>query len=487
MRRSVWAIVSGLVIAILGAAALAKIAGLPFAPLEAGERPIWHLLRTAMPIAAFILPGALTAILLAEARRVRGLAFWMFAGALLAAIGYLTLTTVPGDLQTAFKSPRTFAALMGTGLFSGWLYWLLAGRHAGNFAAALERAGQPDLDENGLRRRCRACSAMALVLGLVPLAVAGWHMNYKSPLSSPLVLVAQAETHGTQQLADAGYPWAKLSIENHVGRVTGTSPDAAARAAGFEKAKQVLAPMVGLPGVVAYLQNDIASPEAVAASAQGVPVEKVAPEVPAVKKSEDLRLAADAQRKADEAAAKARLKAEEAVRLEAEAKRKADQAAAKAKAAEESRVAIETKRKAEEAAAKAKADEAAAKARAEEELRLAAEAKRKADEAAAAAKALEELRAEEARAAEEAKRKADEAAAKARAVEEVRREAEAKRKADEEAAAKALELQRIDDEKRLAEDLAAQRKADEQKRLELEAQAERAAVEAARKADAAKA
>ena len=64
MRRSVWAILAGLVLAVLGAAAVAKFFAMPLAAEKPGEVPIYHLLRTTLPVAAFALPGALTAILL---------------------------------------------------------------------------------------------------------------------------------------------------------------------------------------------------------------------------------------------------------------------------------------------------------------------------------------------------------------------------------------------------------------------------------------
>ncbi|MEQ1651956.1 MAG: OmpA family protein [Hyphomicrobium sp.] len=398
MRRSVWAILAGLALAILASAAVAKIAGLPFASIDAAEKPIWHLLRTALPIAAFALPGALTAILLAEARRVRGLAFWLFVGGVLAAIGYLTLTTAPGSSRDAFQSPRTFMTLLGMGLVSGFLYWWAAGRQSGNLAAAIERSGRADdIDDDDLRRRCRGCTALTLLLGLLPLAMIGWHMLYKAPQFSPAAIVTQAEAAGTQKLADAGVAWAKLDIEDHVGRIAGTAPDASARIAGFETAKTVLAPMVGLPGVVAYLQNDIAVPEAIAPRA---PTTESEPPKP--KSAKDLRRAAEAKAKAEQAERRAVAKA---------------------------------------------AAEKAAQEKAAEDARLAADAKRQADEATAAAKA--------------------------RAIAEERAAADAR--------------QRAEDEKGLADDLAAQRKADEDKRLALEAQTERAAVEAARKAEADKA
>ena len=257
MRRSVWPVLAGLVLAVLGASAFAKIFALPLADVRSSELPVWHLLRTAMPIAAFALPGAIVAILLGESRRVRGLAFWIFIGALLAALAYLTLASNGAPARSAVHSSKSFMTLLGMGFFGGFLYWLVAGRHSGHLAAAIERAGfAGGLDEHGLRRRCRLCTAAALLIGLLPLALLGWHMIYRPNPMLPAVISARAESAAAQMLASDGLPWAKLTIDNHVGHVTGVAPDAAARTAGFEKAKLILEPMVGLPGVVAYLQND---------------------------------------------------------------------------------------------------------------------------------------------------------------------------------------------------------------------------------------
>jgi outer membrane protein OmpA-like peptidoglycan-associated protein len=438
MRRSVWAIVSGLVLAILAAAAVAKIFGLPLAAVRTSELPIWHLLRTSLPIAAFVLPGALTAILLAEARRVRGLYFWLFIGALLAALAFFTLVRGGGAAIPVPASMRSFMTLMGMGLVGGWVYWLLAGKKSGHLTTALAYASQGHgLDENGLRKRCRVCTAATLLLGLLPLALLGWHMIYKPSPMLPASILSKAELDGTQLLAKAGMPEHKFAIENYVGHVTGSAADDAARAKNFETAKTALKPMLGgngvLPSVVAYLQNDIvvagaeksAAPPAPMASPNG---DEIAAKI---KADEDARLAAEeAKRKADEVAAKA--KAQEEARLAAEeAKRKADEATAKAKAEDEARIAAEDQKR--------KAEEAAAKAKAEEEARVAAEAKRKSDDAAAeaAAKATAD---EVARLAAEAKAKAAaeaEAAQKA-AAEKLAAEAEAQRLRDAAAAAKKL-------------------------------------------------
>ena len=438
MRRSIWAVVAGLALAVFAAALAAKIFGVPLAEERSGELPLWHLLRSCLPIAAFILPGALTAILLAEARRVRGLSFWLGVGALLGALAFFTLVHGGHALAATYLTSRTFLSLLTMGLLGGLIYWMMAGKKSGHLATALDYASRGEgLDEHGLRKRCRWCSATALLLGLLPLALLGWHMIYRPEPMLPASIAARAEIDGTQKLADAGLVTAKLVIENHVGHVTGIAPDDTAKSKYFETATSVLAPMVGIPGVVAVLQNDIAvsgdgqpaSPAVTLPTAEDVAVKAKAAE-DAKRQAEERRLAEEAKRKAEE------------IRLAEEAKRKADEAAAQAKAGDDTRVAAEAKRKSDEEAAKDKA-----KMKADEEVRLAAEAKRKAEDEAA----------------------------KAKAAEDTRLAAEAKQRAED---------QKRDDQKRLEDELAAQKKADEAARIQAEAEAERKAVEAAHKAEA---
>lgn len=437
MRYSGSAILAGFLLAVLGAAAVAMIFGLPLAQAHAGETPIWHLLRTALPVAAFALPGALTAIMLAEARRVRGLPYWLFVGAVLAAVSFVTLVR-GGGAEILPQSMRSFMTLFGMGLTGGFLYWWLAGKKSGHFATALALASHGNsLDEDGLRKRCRACTAMTLLLGLLPLALLGWHMIYKPSPMLPWAIAARAEIDGTQQLTDAGLPGTKFSIDNYVGHITGFAADDTARTKAFDKAKSVLKPMLGgmgiLPSVVAYLQNDIVVP------VPGTPAEPLAvannpprEEAAKLKADADARLAVEqAKRKADDAAAAAKAEADarQVAEAAAEAKARADEASAKAKAEQEVLAVAEEARR--------KADELTAQAKREEDSRLAAEAKLKAD---AKAKAEEELR-------QAAKANAD--AAKAKAVAEEQKQAETEKLAAE---AEAKRLQdAADAAKKLAE------------------------------------
>ena len=403
MPRSLWSIIAAFVLAIAAAGLVAIAFRLPFAEQGLGESNAWHYLHTLLPIAAYALPPALAAIALSEARRVRGLIFWLFAGALIAVLGFIALTGWQSPSRLEFQTMRTFVGMVCMGLAAGWVYWANAGRRAGVLAADLQRASDGSLDEAAGRRRCRWCAALGLLFGLIPLALLSWAVIHKPVPQLSAALTANAEADANGLLAKAGVPWAKLRIENHIGHVQGEAPDSAMRASAFATAQTVLKPLVGLPGVVAYLQNDLIGPQAQAQAAQ-LPS-------PAVQAGADATAAArEAKKEAGEAALRlaeenaARQKADDAVRITA-----ADEAA-RAKAAEEA-----ASIKAAEEAASIKAAEEAASVKAADDARRAAEAeaaatakriaddqRRLADELAVAQKADEEARLADERDAERA-------------------------------------------------------------------------------------
>ena len=475
MVRGVLAVVLGLILAVLVAAAAGAIAGLPLLEAAAGfEPPLARLAHAACPMLLFILPFALAAIAAAEARRWRSWGYWALVGAAIGVCGfwaYRNMGAAIAPAMTAGRAPVSFAVM---GLLGGLAYWWVAGRKAGRLSAAFQLFFNPGQNsDKGDRRRCAWCAALGLLLGLVPLALLGWYAFHRSNPPIVKAITAKAEADAAGMLKEGGLPSLKFSIDarphhEHIGHVSGSVANYAAKVDAYTRAKSILAPMVGMPGVVAVLQDDIlaadeSDPQVAAENARiraaQEAADSLAKEAAAMRKAEQDRIAADveAKRKADEEAA-AKKKSEDEARLaaEADAKRKAgEEAAAKKKAEDEARLAAEAdvKRKAGE--------EAAAKKKAEDEARLAAEAEAKRkidDEAAAKKKAEDEVRlAAEA----EAKRKIDdEAAAKKKAEDEARlaAEAEAKRKIDDEAAAK----KKAEDEVRLAAEAEARRKIDDE-------------------------
>jgi outer membrane protein OmpA-like peptidoglycan-associated protein len=382
------------------------------------------------------------------------------------------------------SAPLKFVAMGAVGVL---VYWLLDGQRTRDLADAAGWLHDPrDRDAKQERRRCAVCAAVWLLLGLIPLGLLGWQMLHGGDASLAVRLTQNAETEATHLLSVAGLKGVSLRVDDHTGHVSGTVPDASTKVETFDKAKAALAPIIGLPGIVAALQNDlqaiddttpaVAQENARITAAQET-TRKAEEEEAARQKAEEERLAAEAEakRRAEEEEAARKKAEEERLAAEAEAKRRAEEEEAARKKAEEERLAAE-------AEAKRKAEEEAARKRAEEE-RLAAEAKRKAEEEEAARKKAEEERlAAEA----EAKRRAEEEAARKKAEEErLAAEAEAKRKAEEEAARKKAEEERLAAEaeaKRKGEEEAARKKAEED-RLVAEAEAKRKAEEeeAARK------
>ena len=452
MVRGVLAVIFGLLCAVLVAVAAGVVSGLPFLEAKAGfEPPLARLARAAWPMLVFALPMALAAIAAAEARLWRSWAYWGLAGVATGLCGYWAYRNMGADVapaMTAGRAPLSFAVM---GLLGGLAYWWVAGRKAGALSAALKLFFDPKRSsEKGDRQRCALCAALGLLLGLVPLALLGWHAFHKSNPPIAKAIAAKAEVDAGRMLKEGGLPSLTFKIDErphhqHIGHVSGSVADYAAKTEAFKRAGSVLAPMVGMPGVVAVLQDDVIAldetdPQVAAENARIRAAQEaansLAKEAAAKKKAaEDTRLAAEAEAKrtADEEAAKKKAEDDTRLAAEAEAKRTVDEEAAKKKAEDDARLAAE-------AEAKRTADEEAASKKAEEDTRLAAEAeaKRKADEEAATKKAEEDTRlAAEA----EAKRKADEEAAKKKTEGDARlkAEAEAKRMADEVAAKKKTE------------------------------------------------
>ncbi|MBR2536692.1 MAG: OmpA family protein [Hyphomicrobium sp.] len=357
MRRSAFDILLGLLLAIASATVLLQAAALVRGDVSA------DIVHTFVVVATFAIPLALLVIWLGEIRRVRGLAFWLAAGGLIAGISFATAYSL-GE-----STLHALAAVIASGIVGGLTYWPVAGRRAGAFASAVDRDNQAaEADGLRARRNCWACVASMLTVGLVPLALIGWHFAEPSQVTWPDSLQRQAEEHGDRLITEAGLPWAALKIENHVGRIIGTAPSPLARSEAFAKAEAALKGIVGLPGVVAYLQNDIKVAETA--------------ETPLV-------IMDDRVLQASQAVTETRARRMRLVRGMRNAKmRRVTKAQAERKLMEERAAAAE--RRAADAAldAKRRADAAAAEAsrKAEEARRLALEAERERNAVAAARK-----------------------------------------------------------------------------------------------------
>ncbi|MGL4396838.1 MAG: OmpA family protein [Hyphomicrobium sp.] len=451
-------IIAGLALALLAAALVGVLTGSPFVPAASGAEPpivtAWRGLPALLPLAA---PLALIAAAIGEDRGWRWWLAWTLAGALAATLAGMALDIFGG--AAALPRPAGALSLVAMGATAGLVYWSVAGWRAGAFGATSTNQGS----EQGERRRCVACAVVGLLAGAIPLAALGWQAFHRTNGTYPEQIITRAETDASTLLSAAGLSGLSFKIKEHVGRITGEVATTSERDQAFATASKVLAPLVGVPGVVATLQNDIvarasSNPDVTAENARIAAAEADAKR----RAEEELRWKAEeAARVAAAAEAEAKRRAEEELRLKAE---QAARVAAAAEAEAKRRAEEELRLKAEEAARVAAAAEAEAKRRAEEELRVKAE---EAARVAAAAEAEAKRRAEE-----ELRLKAEEAARVAAAA-----EAEAKRRAEEELRLKAEEAARV----AAAAEAEAKRRAEEELRLKAE---EAARVAAAAEADA---
>lgn len=81
------------------------------------------------------------------------------------------------------------------------------------------------------------------------------------------------ESMARQALAAAGHGWARLEINNDVGRVVGQAPDAHSRVMALRLARQVMAPAMAWPGVFTTLKD---------ATHLAAPMAQLAPQLPSL-------------------------------------------------------------------------------------------------------------------------------------------------------------------------------------------------------------
>ncbi len=65
----------------------------------------------------------------------------------------------------------------------------------------------------------------------------------------------RTEAQADAALAQAGFPWARLQIDNDTGRLLGNAPSDTARMEALRVATRLLAPAIGWPGVFARLED----------------------------------------------------------------------------------------------------------------------------------------------------------------------------------------------------------------------------------------
>lgn len=93
-------------------------------------------------------------------------------------------------------------------------------------------------------------------LTMVAVAAIGWYAGSLGH-ARPAELRGLAQGEANLKLAQAGFGWARLHIDDGVGLLQGDAPDEPARAALERQARDLLSPWMGLPGVFLGLDNRV--------------------------------------------------------------------------------------------------------------------------------------------------------------------------------------------------------------------------------------
>ena len=104
----------------------------------------------------------------------------------------------------------------------------------------------------GSQRR-GAWDAWLCALGVLLL---GWAV-FSHGDGRPDVLRQRAEARADALLAEGGFAWARLRIEDTVGRLHGQAPDERSRATLTDEATRLLRPLMGVPGIFLHLENQV--------------------------------------------------------------------------------------------------------------------------------------------------------------------------------------------------------------------------------------
>jgi outer membrane protein OmpA-like peptidoglycan-associated protein len=111
---------------------------------------------------------------------------------------------------------------------------------------------------------------LCALLGLAGLALLAWLLIGRGDAKADTVR-QQTEADAVVALSAAGFPWARLQIEDEVGRLIGEAPSLSQRAAAYAAASTTLLPMMGVPGVFARLEDGQTASASAVPSVEGVP------------------------------------------------------------------------------------------------------------------------------------------------------------------------------------------------------------------------
>lgn len=140
-------VILGFVLASLMAGLVFVLFALPPAELASDKGPglaafaDWSL-KSGTQAAIFGAPFALIAAAIGEWQRLRSPAYYILAGVLIAMTGFLAQHSSETSGQHTVLNEYAIKAFLTSGFFAGLLYWLIAGRLAGEDEPA-ERAAAP--------------------------------------------------------------------------------------------------------------------------------------------------------------------------------------------------------------------------------------------------------------------------------------------------------------------------------------------------------
>jgi hypothetical protein len=257
MRPSLTSVVAGLGMALALAAAILAAAEVQISSPSAADGTILRFGHTLLAVTTFAILPAGAAIALAEARRVRGLPFWLGAGLIVACAGLAWQSLRPEVAADGDIRLLSCLALPAAGLAGGWFYWWWTGYRSGAVAVALREAGEIPLGPALSAGRCKVCTGVSLLLGLIPLTLAGTALIYRAPVELADRLTREAQVQARTRLDKASLGYLSVTFDNTVGKVTGTPPRGIPADVAYKEAETALAPLVGVPGIVARLDNGI--------------------------------------------------------------------------------------------------------------------------------------------------------------------------------------------------------------------------------------
>lgn len=239
-------------------------------PDLAGERVLDQLWRTLVQTVAIGLPLAIAAVAVTEYLRVRQLNVQLALGTAVTFIGaHLATRNEPLTSYVFSGGPLATMGLIATGVAASVIYWAIAGRRAGwrGDTSENEHALATEIYRRASSAarvgRCSKCVAVWGGVSAAAFALFAWLAIDGSGLRRELH--ATAEREGQSALANSGYGWAEFQILAGRGAIVGTAPDEFEKRIAYETARETLAAVTGVPGVLTRIDDKAVAEVAMAA------------------------------------------------------------------------------------------------------------------------------------------------------------------------------------------------------------------------------